>query len=315
MVRAVMKRFAATVSLILAAALAASCAGGGAGMEQDGAKTVQTTEQAESGQEEEEMLRKKSGNADYSVSEKSCEVDGKELYGVLYKPEAEGKMPLIIFSHELGCTHSTGADYAEYYAKKGIAVYAFDFRGGGYGSRSGNDMSKMSVMTEKEDLLAVYDEAKTWDFVDTEKIVLLGASQGGYVATIAAFEREDIAGLICIYPAYLVQDSVKEEFASYDDIPETFSFLGWFTAGKCYAADVWDYDIYEHMGEYEKPVLLLHGNRDGVVPSSYSQRASEVFPDADYHIIKNAGHGFYGRSFDTAVSYMDEYLYALGIIK
>lgn len=241
----------------------------------------------------------------YNTEEKSI----GSIYGELYKPEKSGKLPLIIFAHELGASHYSGEDYAEYFAEKGIAFYTFDFRNGGYGSRSGNDMSKMSVATERDDLLAVIKEAKKWDFVDTDNIILLGASQGGFVATMTACETpDDIAGLICIYPAYLIQDDIKSKFSSLDSVPETFDYLGWFTAGKCYAADVWDYDIYEHMKNYEKPVLLLHGSRDGIVPDSYSENASNAFPNAEYHIIKGAGHGFTGRSLTSAVSYMESYL-------
>ena len=36
----------------------------------------------------------------YEKSELWCENKGQKIYGVLYKPESQGKMPLVIFAHE-----------------------------------------------------------------------------------------------------------------------------------------------------------------------------------------------------------------------
>jgi hypothetical protein len=102
-------------------------------------------------------------------------------------------------------------------------------------------------------------------------------------------------------------------FTSINDIPDTFSYRGWFTAGRLYATDVWDYDIYNEVNAYDKPVLILHGDRDYMVESRYSERAAESYEDAEYHIIQGAGHGFYGSSFDEAFSYIEDYLTRIGI--
>ena len=55
------------------------------------------------------------------------------IYGVAYVPAAEDgkKVPLVIFSHELGNDHTSGERYAERLAEAGYAAYVFDFRGGG----------------------------------------------------------------------------------------------------------------------------------------------------------------------------------------
>jgi pimeloyl-ACP methyl ester carboxylesterase len=56
------------------------------------------------------------------------------------------------------------------------------------------------------------------------------------------------------------------------------------TVGKNYASDMWDYDVYKAMENYEKKVLILHGNRDGIVDVSYSEQAAENYPDAELHV-------------------------------
>lgn len=113
------------------------------------------------------------------IKEKKCIND---IYGILYRPDNDLKNPLIIFAHGLGSNHNSGNDYAKYFSKKGFAFYGFDFRNGGKRSKSGNDTTKMSVITEVNDLLEVINEVKKWDFIDNKKIILLGASQGGLVS-------------------------------------------------------------------------------------------------------------------------------------
>ena len=253
--------------------------------------------------------------SEYHTEEINCTNGGEDIYGVAYIPDTDAaKYPLIIFSHELGNTHTSGTDYAEALAAQGIAVYTFDFRNGSSASRSGNDMSKMSVMTEVSDLEAVIDAAKTWEFVDADKIVLMGGSQGGFVtAAAAAKHTKEIAGAVLLYPAFVIVDDVHNMFSSVNDIPDTYSYRGWFTAGRLYAADVWDYDVYNEIKAYDKPILILHGDRDYMVDKSYSEKAAESYADAEYHVISGAGHGFYGSTFGEAITYVENYLTRIGI--
>lgn len=249
----------------------------------------------------------------YETKEMDCSINGQNLYGIAYIPETEEKVPLVIFGHELGATHRSGIPYAEELASLGTAVYTFDFRGGSVSSRSDGSTVGMSVMTEAADMEAVLLSAQEWEFVDPDRIALMGASQGGMASAVAASRHADeFSGLILLYPALLVRDAVREEFASLDDIPEKFNFNGWIMVAKNYAADVWDYDVYGEMEHFKQPVLILHGNRDGIVDLSYSQQAEESYPDAELHILRGAGHGFYGSSFDEAMEYILAYLQEIG---
>lgn len=252
---------------------------------------------------------------EYEIREMDCTIGSQSIYGLAYIPETDGTVPLVIFAHELGSTHRSGTEYAEELASRGMAVYTFDFRGGSVASRSDGSTVGMSVMTEAADAEAVLDAAKEWDFVDSSRIALIGASQGGMASAVAASRRPDeIAGLILLYPALLVHDAVHEQFDSLDEVPEQFYFNGWINVGKNYVSDVWDYDVYAEMPNYTSPVLILHGDRDGIVDVSYAQRAAESYPDAELHILHGAGHGFYGSSFDTAMSYILDYLREIGFL-
>ena len=57
---------------------------------------------------------------------------GKILRGLLYMPETDSKIPLVICAHELGSNYSRRwPAYGEALASQGMAVYTFDFAGGG----------------------------------------------------------------------------------------------------------------------------------------------------------------------------------------
>lgn len=250
----------------------------------------------------------------YRQQEIELENQGQRIYGVAYIPDTEeDKVPLVICAHGLGGSYRSNAAYAEQLASHGIAAYCFDFRGGG-GSRSEGDTTEMSVMTEVSDLEVVIEAASEWDFVDESRIALLGTSQGGIVSAITAARHTDrIAGLVLMYPAFLISDAIHEQFASLEEVPDSYRF-NWITAGRPYAEDMWDYDVYEEIGNYTDKVLLLHGSADSIVPVSYSDRAAEVYTDVEYHVIDGAGHGFSGTAFDEAVRYVFDYLQQIEII-
>lgn len=244
----------------------------------------------------------------YRQQEIELENQGQKIYGIAYIPETEReKVPLVICAHGLGGSYQSNAAYAKQLASHGIAAYCFDFRGGG-GSRSDGDTTEMSVMTEVSDLEVIMEAASGWEFVDENKIVLLGTSQGGITSAITAARHGDhVSGLVLMYPAFLVGDAVHEQFDSLEEVPDKFQF-NWITAGRPYAEDMWDYDVYEEIGNYAGKVLLLHGSADSIVPISYSDRAAEVYRYVEYHVIEGAGHGFHGGAFDEAVRYVFEYL-------
>lgn len=218
-------------------------------------------------------------------------------------------MPAVIFSHGYGGTHSTGAPYAQALAQKGFVVYCYDFRGGSNLSRSDGSPLDMSVFTEKADLEAVLSMVQSLDYVDQERIFLMGTSQGGMVSAMAGAARpEEVRGMMLLYPAFCIPDNARAQFPALETVPEQVSFFSWLTVGRRYVEDVWDYDVYADVAAYEKDVLILHGDRDGIVDLSYSQKAIEAYPAAELKVIEGAGHGFSGGNFDLAVSYLLEYL-------
>lgn len=247
---------------------------------------------------------------DYEVTEIWCENEGQRIYGEAYIPVTDGRSPLVIHSHGLGSNHEAGASFGKEYAQRGIALYALDFRGG---SKSNNEnlsdgvSTDMSVLTEVSDLTAVLEAARTWDFVDTDRIFLQGGSQGGLVTAISGVRHEDeVAGLILHYPAFGMHDIMKG--VSDEELPETADIAG-ITVGKVFFQDLHKYDVRPDLQYFDKPVLILQGSEDPIVLPSVTKAAADMYPNSEYRIIEGGEHGFSGEYHDEAAKLGIDFIY------
>ena len=251
---------------------------------------------------------------DYRTEEIWCQNGTDSIYGIAYIPDTNAKVPLVIFSHELGNNHESGIRYAERLARNGYAAYVFDFRGGsapGTQNRSSGTSHEMSVLTEASDLESVLEAAKGWSFVDRGRVFLLGGSQGGLVTIITGSRHQDeIAGMMLMYPALSAkEDHSVNRYHSKDEVPEDVGlFGGWMHVGSNYITDLWDIDFNAMLASYSGKVLLLHGDRDGTVPLRWSEDASQIIPDCEFHVISGGGHEFFGQPFEEALTYILSYL-------
>ncbi len=231
-----------------------------------------------------------------------------DIYGELTIPAGAGKLPLVILSHGFGGNHTGQSDYAAYFNQRGFATYNFDFCGGGYASQSAGSVTEMSVLTEAEDLLAIIDYFKGSELFSG--IYLWGASQGGFVSTYAAAMRpETVKALVIEFPAYVLQDDAKKVQLPDGSFPETYRALGTLI-GHVYGEDAVSFDIYDVMKNYPGNVLILHGDQDGIVPLSYSERAVQTFPSAELIVMKGQNHGFNGADRQRAVEAEADFIWA-----
>ena len=242
------------LSLILIVIIAALCIGCGS------AHSLATS--APEAEQNSEAILKEGVETMHTYSYSTREIwvhnGGLRIYGIAYIPDAGGKLPLVVFSHELGNDHTSGVRYAERLAAAGYASYVFDFCGGTVGGNKSDGSNKeMSVLTEASDLEAVLASAKTWDFVDADRIVLLGGSMGGLVTTVVGCTHQDeIAGMILLYPALSAKvDGGMERYPTKDDVPEDVSlFGGWIHVGRNYITDKRVANVHTRNGMTQRAV-------------------------------------------------------------
>ncbi|MCI7234248.1 MAG: alpha/beta fold hydrolase [Oscillospiraceae bacterium] len=222
--------------------------------------------------------------------EMSCQ-NRTTIFGLLYTPvEYDGKLPAVILSHGYNSSHRELLDMAECLAKNGFAAYCYDFCGGSAVSKSGGSSLDMSIETEISDLKAVIKTISETDHIDTDRIYLYGESQGGFVSALTAAQIPDkIAGEVLLYPAFCIPDNWLK--IDPETMKEPIYFMG-MKLSRTYRDGVPDYDVFEAAGRFHRPVLIHHGDSDGVVDLSYAERLHKAIPQSKMFVYHGEGHGF-----------------------
>ncbi|MBQ8202043.1 MAG: alpha/beta fold hydrolase [Clostridia bacterium] len=225
----------------------------------------------------------------------------KAIYGRIWFPVTDGKRPAVILSHGYNGCHSDFGAECRTFAQHGFIAYSFDFCGGSTRSRSTGKSTDMTLFTEKQDLLDVFDHISAMEQVDEASVFVLGGSQGGIVTALAAEERaEQLRGMILYFPAFNIPDDWRNRFGPVETIPETYEFWG-LTLGRNFFAAMKDFVPYNHIGGFKGPVLILQGDKDGIVAPSVAWRASRKYENAELVILKGEGHGFSAEGTKTAI--------------
>lgn len=244
----------------------------------------------------------------------SCNREQFVIKGFEYKCEKNNAIP-VIMSHGFMSNQKAMRKYAEALAKEGYVVYTYDFCGGALPGRSDGKFSDMSIDTEKNDLKAVIDYVEKISYVDISGLILLGASQGGFVSCLVSAEyQERIKKLILLYPALCIPDDARKgkmlmmEFDP-EHIEETFTSHPYKFSAK-YPESAINIDIYREIEKIKIPILIIHGDADKIVDINYAKRAIEVSANSSSKLIilEKAGHGFNKKQFREAASHVIEYL-------
>lgn len=225
----------------------------------------------------------------------------------------------VILCHGFTSDQRSTAPYAERLAEHGFAAFTFDFIGGGFETKSDGTMMDMTVFTEIEDLKAVINALKTRPAIDMNKLVVMGLSQGGFVAGLTAAQlQSEIDRLIMFYPAVCIPDDARRgsmQILRFDPkaVPEVLEAGRLKLSGE-YAKCVMDMDALSEVSKYNGSVLLVHGTGDLIVPFHYAEDLFEAFSkkDTDQEIqfvaIPDAPHGFKDEFFEEACDALFEYL-------
>jgi fermentation-respiration switch protein FrsA (DUF1100 family) len=167
--------------------------------------------------------------------------------------------------------------------KVGISIFIFDYRG--YG-RSEGSASEEGTYRDAEAALQYLRSRKD---VDPKKIVFFGRSLGAAVAAELA-TREDCMALILETPFASIREMARTAFPL---LP-----VGPFLRTR--------YDVVEKIKKVKVPLLVLHGDRDEVVPFSQGRKVFEEAPGPkEFYTIQGAHHN------DTYIAGGDAYFAAL----
>lgn len=171
--------------------------------------------------------------------------------------------PAIMLFHGNGENIASTLSTAKVYQSRGLAVALVEYPG--YGGTPG----KPTQASVTEAAVAAYDAIESHDHVDPDRIIAHGFSLGGGVAAQLA-DRRPLAGLI-----------LESTFSSLTAMYRSMRIPGFL------CRDPFRTDLV--LAEFDRPVLLVHGRQDTIVPPIHSQRLHEIALDSVY-LETDGGH-------------------------
>lgn len=136
--------------------------------------------------------------------------EGRPLFGWLHlPPHSAASIGLVIcnaFGNEALCSHRSVRHFAERAARQGIPTLRFDYDG--TGDSAGHDLEPDRLVAWIASAGAAADEIRAATGV--ARVCFAGIRLGAAIATLAALERTDVAGLIAIAPVLSGKAYVRE---------------------------------------------------------------------------------------------------------
>lgn len=219
---------------------------------------------------------------------------GRSTHGIAAFPDGDGSasFPLVIMSHGYNGYETDFEKTTEYFASHGVAAASISFCGGSTRDGSGFPTTSMTIDTECEDVTAVADALTARPDVDKSRVYLFGASMGGLVSVITSQRCPGrFRGLLLLFPALCVPDNWNERFPDVADIPESLEFWG-MELGRGFFLSLRTLDVDGALADFDGRILLMHGDRDPIVPLSYALHAKETGRRVSLETFIGEGHGF-----------------------
>lgn len=248
--------------------------------------------------------------------------DGVEIPGVLYKPKqasAGNPVPALVMVHGGPGGQSTRGYSAlvQHMVNHGYAVYAANNRGSsGYGKTFFHMDDKRHGEEDLKDIVAAGDYLRSLDWVDGEKVGVIGGSYGGYITAAAlTFHPEAFDVGINIFGVtnwVRTLESIPAWWGPFRDA--LFDEMGDpATDGERHRA----ISPLFHAQNVIKPMLVVQGANDPRVLQVESDelvaaiKANDI--PVEYVVFPDEGHGFLRRenritASNAYVAFLDEYL-------
>ncbi len=198
-----------------------------------------------------------------------------------YLPPLAGSGPTaaLIFTHGNGELIDYWAEEFQVVGEWGVAVLLVEYPG--YG-RSGGSPSQESITRT---MLAAYDALVARPEIDPARIVAYGRSLGGGAACALARQRQ-VAALI-----------LESTFTGVRPLARRAGVPGWLVLDP--------FDNLATVSEFEGPILVIHGDRDRIVPADNGRRLHEAASNSELHLLP-CGHNDCPRPWARVERFLEE---------
>ncbi|MSQ14561.1 MAG: alpha/beta fold hydrolase [Dehalococcoidia bacterium] len=197
----------------------------------------------------------------------------------------------IILLHGYGSNKGSILEIAEFlWNRGGLSVLIPDMRASG---ESGGDLITAGYY-ERGDVQQGVRYLQSRKDVDPDKIGVLGVSMGASIAVLAAAREEGIKAVVADSPFRSVSDLLYHSFEAIFGLPRfPFERIAVFMVERQTGLPINAIaSIHEVAKISPRPLLLIHGSDDSLIPS---EESLELFASAgepkELWIVEGAGHG------------------------
>ncbi len=205
--------------------------------------------------------------------------DGHTLQGWLFKASQPGA-PTLLFMHgtsynasDMWATEERAAAFNEFLTGIRANFFLFDYRG--YGRHNGEATEDGTYVDASAALAWLHQRPD----IDPARIFFYGFSMGTGVATGLAM-REKSAGLILRAPFTSVRAMA---ITRHPWMASLFAFTPWLP--------LTNYDTLRRIRRIDRPLLVMHGDRDTTVPDYMGRQVFDAAPEPKVFVsFPDTGH-------------------------
>ena len=209
----------------------------------------------------------------------SIDAGDHQIPATVCMPTAEGTYPAVVMLHGTGSNRDeAGGGYA--YAapvlaeKYGVATIRIDFMGNG---DSTADYTGYTFASAVADAVAAAEYIAAQENIDGEHIGVMGWSQGGTDALLAAGQHPEIFKSVVTWAGapdlgLLLTDEDYAEAQANGYFTMEFDWRDPLNVSLQWCEDVKNIDVLDVFTAYEGPVLAIHGTEDTTVDPDWSNK-------------------------------------------
>jgi dienelactone hydrolase len=211
------------------------------------------------------------------------QVGGATLAATFTTPPGTGPHPAVLFAHGWGGSQRQDLGTARRLARHGLACLTFNFRGH---ARTRRQRETVTRADNLRDLVAAHDLLAAQPGVDLDRIGVVGASYGGYLAVLLTAERR-VQWLALRAPAIYKDedfDRPKRELNLDADLPA-------YRRRRLAAAEN---RALLTASRFPGDVLIVESEHDTVIPAPVIANYVDAFAGAatlEHHRLAEADHG------------------------
>lgn len=217
----------------------------------------------------------------------------EKLVGTLHEPERFSGNGVIV-AHCFTCSQNIRLlkELAAALAEEGFMTLRFDFSGNGRSEGSFADATYSKGIAEMHLAADLLMEK------GADHLGFAGHSMGSAIAILAGAQHSAVKGVCGIGgrssglgAAGFLNEGQQKELEKTGKVSFTSRNRELFLT-KDFFADAAGHDLAGAIESYPKPLCLIHGDKDMIIPPSEAHNAKELNPDVEVSIIEGADHMF-----------------------